>query len=80
MQLQKHQIVDGLSEAVGEQKAEQLIKRATAEAGVRRQRSFEKDEALRLIDQIATDDDADTMVRVSANTLKTQIRSGQIRS
>ena len=80
MKLQKHELVDAFSEAVGEQKAERMIERATTDAGVSARRTLSKEDALAVFDQIANDDDVGSMVRVSANTLKTQIRSGQLGS
>ncbi|MFW6437242.1 MAG: hypothetical protein ACOCYZ_06380 [Halococcoides sp.] len=78
--IQKHTLVEALGDNLGEQKAERLIKSAADEAGYDGQSTFDRDDALSILDRIAEDDDAGSMERISAKTLQTQVRADSLGS
>jgi hypothetical protein len=78
MNVKREQLVRKFSETVGEERAEQLVRDATEAMGVAGQRVLSKETAMDVADHLASDDDADSLVRVSANTLQTQLRTGDI--
>jgi len=80
MPINATELVDAFSDSLGEGKAEEVIEDAATEAGLQHQHSFSKEEALEIADTITELDDASSFVRVSANTVKTRIRSGDMGS
>lgn len=78
MEIETQRLRDAFSETVGEAKAQEAMDEAIASAGVDGQRVLTKEEAMAVTAAIADSDDIDTLVRVSANTLQTQIRTGDI--
>ena len=80
MAIQSQELVDAFSDSLGRGKAEDVIETAAREAGVAGQRRYSEDEALEIADSISDLEDVSSFVRVSANTLKTRIRSGDVGS
>lgn len=74
MTIQRSELVEGFADSIGMAKAEETIDRAIDAVGVSDAKSFTEDEASRVLDYIADEDDeADTLTAVSANTVKTQV-------
>lgn len=69
MTINKQEIVNAFSETVGEEKAEMAFENAASQTGLGRNQRFDKDEAIELVTWVA-DDDVNSLLRVSANTVK----------
>lgn len=80
MGIERRRLVRTFSETVGEERAETLVSKATTAVGVSERRELSTEEAMDVADHIASADDTDSLVRVSANTLKTRIRTDGIGS
>lgn len=76
MEIETTQLVDALSDTVGEQKAEHVITDAAARAGVDGRRALSEEEALDVLSEVP--DDADSLVQISASTVQTQIKTGNL--
>lgn len=80
MSIQTDELIDAFSDSLGEQKAQRVIDDAAREAGLAEKRRYSEDEAMTIADRILDQNDVSAFVRVSANTLKTRIRSGNVGS
>jgi hypothetical protein len=78
--IQTDELIDAFSDSLGEQKAQRVIDDAAREAGLAEKRRYSEDEAMTIADRILDQNDVSAFVRVSANTLKTRIRSGNVGS
>jgi hypothetical protein len=74
------ELVDAFSDSLGEGKAQDIIEDAALRAGVPDKRRYSEREAIAIADEIGESDDVSSFVRISANTLKTRIRSGDVGS
>lgn len=80
MAINSNELVEAFSDSLGEGQAEEVLETAAQRAGVAGKRTYTSDEALEIADVITELDDVSSFVRVSANTVKTRIRSGDIGS
>jgi hypothetical protein len=78
--IQTDELINAFSDSLGEQKAQRVIDDAAREAGLAEKRRYSEDEAMTIADRILDQNDVSAFVRVSANTLKTRIRSGNVGS
>lgn len=78
MSVNNTDLVDAFSDSVGQGKAEDIVETAADTAGVGAKRNYSKDEALAVADAVGDLDDVSRFVRISANTVKTRIRSNSI--
>jgi glutathionylspermidine synthase len=78
MSVKTQNLTDAFSDNVGQERAAELVEEAAREAGLRTKRQYSKDEAMEIATQITDLEDTSTFVRISANTLKTRLRSDNI--
>lgn len=78
MAVEENALVEGLQDSVGTGKARDIIDRARSEAGLETRRRFSEEEAKQLLDAVTELDDAGSFVQISANTMKTRIRTGEL--
>jgi hypothetical protein len=78
MHVNNTQLVEAFSDNVGTGKAEEIVETAAKSAGVGAKRRYSKEEALEVAESVSDLDDVSRFVRISANTVKTRIRSGSL--
>lgn len=78
MAIQTQQLTDAFSDNVGRERAQELVDEAARSAGLRQKRQYSKDEAMDIVSEVTELEDTSTFVRISANTLKTRLRSGNV--
>lgn len=80
MQIERHTLVETFGDSIGRQKAERMVADAAERAGVSERRTLSREEAIAVADCFAELDEAGTVARVSASTVKTQITTGDIQA
>jgi hypothetical protein len=80
MEIQRHTLIETFGDSIGRQKAERMVADAAERAGVPDRRTLSREEAMAVADCLAELDEAGTVARVSASTVKTQITTGNIQT
>lgn len=69
------ELIDQLADSIGKAKAKGALQRAADRTGIQLVGTLSGDEAHRLLEFVADDDESGTLTTVSANTVRTQLRS-----
>ena len=77
MEIEPDKLTEAFSDAVGAQRAEEIVAAAAAATSAGESEVYTTDEAKAIADHIANNDDLSTFVSISANTLKTRITTGE---
>lgn len=80
MPIELQDLVDAFGDSLGEGKAEQIVQEAKDDAAVGYSEELSEEEALAVVDQVVEREDISSFVEVTANTLKTRIRAGNVGS
>lgn len=80
MDIDRHTLIEAFGDSIGRQKAERMVADAAERAGVPDRRTLSQEEAMAVADCLADLEEAGTVARVSANTVKTQITTGTIQA
>lgn len=75
MHINNSELVEAFSDNVGTGKAKEIVETAAQQAGIGAKRRYSKEEALEVAESVSDLDDVSRFVRISANTVKTRIRS-----
>lgn len=78
MTIKKNTLIDELSSSVGQKQAEEVLQEAIGKASVRDGRRYDEDEVMEVLDTMKELNDVSSIVRVSANTIQTRMRTGDI--
>lgn len=73
MSVHRDELVDEFADSIGKKKAESVIDDASRTVGLRHKGELAEDEAEQLLDHISDAEGVDTLTRVTANTVKTQV-------
>lgn len=80
MEIDRHTLIETFGDSIGRQRAERMVTAAAERTGVSGRRTLSREEAMELADCLAELDEAGTVARVSASTVKTQITTGDIQA
>jgi hypothetical protein len=78
MTIHKNTLIDELSSSVGQTQAEEVLQEAIGKASVRDGQQYDEDEVMEVLDTMKELNDISSIVRVSANTIQTRMRTGDI--
>lgn len=68
-------LIDQLANSIGKAKAKDALEHAADRTGIQLAGELSDNEAHELLELIAEDDESDTLTTISANTVRTQLRS-----
>lgn len=72
--IEKNELVDQLSDTIGEKKAKELIDNASSEIGARGSQ-YDTDTAISILETITELDGVDSLANIAANTAMTQVEN-----
>jgi hypothetical protein len=78
MTIHKNTLIDELSSSVGQKQAKEVLQEAIGKASVRDGQQYDEDEVMEVLDTMKELNDVSSIVRVSANTIQTRMRTGDI--